>query len=84
MSFSGDFSLTPLWKIGFRSGWDFKAKDFSYTSFNLSRDLHCWVATLSLIPFGPRQSYNFAIGVKASVLQDLKYNKNRSWYDNAY
>lgn len=84
MSFSGDFSLTPLWKIGFRSGWDFKAKDFSYTSFNLSRDLHCWVATLSLIPFGQRQSYNFAIGVKASVLQDLKYNKNRSWYDNAY
>lgn len=84
MSFSGDFSLTPKWKIGFRSGWDFKAKDFSYTSFNLSRDLHCWVATLSLVPFGQRQSYNFAIGVKSSVLQDLKYNKNRSWYDNAY
>jgi hypothetical protein len=84
MSFSGDFSLTPKWKIGFRSGWDFEAKEFSYTSFNLSRDLHCWVATLSLIPFGQRQSYNFSIGVKSSVLQDLKYNKNRSWYDNAY
>jgi len=84
LSFSGDFSLTSKWKVGFRSGWDFEAKDFSYTSFNLSRDLHCWVATLSLVPFGTRQSYTFSIGVKSSVLQDLKYNKNRSWQDNAY
>ncbi len=84
LGFSGDFSLTPKWKIGFRSGWDFKAKDFSYTNFNLSRDLHCWVATLTLVPFGRQQHYNFAIGVKSSVLQDLKYNKNKSWYDNAY
>lgn len=82
LSFSGDFSLTKNWKISFRSGWDFKAKDFTYTSFNLTRDLHCWVATVSLIPFGQRKSYNFTIGVKSSVLQDLKYNKNKSWMDN--
>ncbi len=82
MSFSGNFSLTPKWKVGFRSGWDFNAKDFSYTSFNLSRDLHCWMATLNLVPFGERQSFNFTIGVKSSVLQDLKYDKNQSWQDN--
>ncbi len=82
LSFSGNFSLTPKWKVGFRSGWDFNAKDFSYTSFNLSRDLHCWMATLNVVPFGERQSYNFTIGVKSSVLQDLKYDKNQSWYDN--
>jgi len=84
LSFTGDFSLTPKWKIGFRSGYDFEVKDISYTSFNLSRDLHCWIATLSIIPFGARQSYNFSIGAKSSVLQDLKYNKNQSWIDNAY
>jgi len=82
LGFSGDFSLTPKWKIGFRSGWDFKAKDFSYTSFNISRDLHCWMASVTLIPFGQRQSYSFTIGVKSSILQDLKYNKSKSWYDN--
>jgi lipopolysaccharide assembly outer membrane protein LptD (OstA) len=84
LSFSGDLSLTPKWKIAMRSGWDFNAKQFSYTSFNLSRDLHCWVATLSLVPFGDRQSYSFSIGAKSSILQDLKYDKNQSWYDNAY
>lgn len=84
LSFNGDVKLTNKWKINFRSGWDFEAKEFTYTSFNLSRDLHCWVATLSLIPFGQRQSYNFTIGVKASVLKDLKYKKNKSWLDNNY
>jgi hypothetical protein len=84
LGFSGDVKLTNKWKISFRSGWDFKANEFTYTSFNLHRDLHCWVATLNLIPFGRSQSYNFTIGVKASVLQDLKYKKNKSWLDNNY
>ncbi len=83
-SFSGDFSLTPKWKINFRSGWDFEAKKLSYTSFNLSRDLHCWVATVSVIPFGQYQSYNFTIGIKSGMLRDIKYTKNKSWMDNTY
>ena len=82
LSFNGDFSLTPKWKIGFSSGYDFDAKQFTYTRFSLSRDLHCWAASLSFIPFGPRQSYTFNIAVKSAVLQDLKYNKTKSWYDN--
>lgn len=82
LSFNGDFSLTPKWKIGFDSGYDFDSHKFTYTRFSLSRDLHCWAASLSLIPFGPRQSYGFNIAVKSAVLHDLKYNKNRSWYDN--
>lgn len=82
LNFSGDFSLTPKWKIGVSSGFDFDAREFTYTSISLSRDLHCWAASLNLIPFGERQSYTFNIAVKSSVLQDLKYNKSRSWYDN--
>lgn len=81
LNFSGGFSLTPKWKIGFRSGWDFEDNDFASTSFNLSRDLHCWMATLNVVPFGQYQSYSFSIGVKSSILQDLKYDKNESWTD---
>lgn len=82
LSFNGDFSLTPKWKVGFSSGYDFDSKQFTYTRFSLSRDLHCWAASLNLIPFGPRQSYTFNIAVKSAILQDLKYNKTKSWYDN--
>lgn len=82
LSFNGDLSLTPKWKIGLNSGYDFDAKEFTHTSMSISRDLHCWVASVRLVPFGARQSYSFSINVKSAVLQDLKYNKSRSWYDN--
>ncbi len=82
LSFNGNFSLTPKWKIDFSSGFDFDTKKFTYTTFSLSRSLHCWSASLNLVPFGPRQSYSFNIAVNSSILHDLKYNKSRSWYDN--
>ena len=81
LNFSGDLKLTEKWKIGFNSGFDFTAKDLSYTSLNIYRDLHCWEMLVKWIPFGYRQSYSFTIRVKASVLQDLKWEKKKDWYD---
>lgn len=81
LNFSGDFNLTPKWKIGFNSGYDFINKDLTYTSLDVYRDLHCWEMRFKWIPFGNHQSYNFTIRVKASVLQDLKWEKKKDWYD---
>jgi hypothetical protein len=75
LNFSGDFSLTKKWKIGFNSGYDFELKDLSYTSVNIYRDLHCWEMTFNWIPFGQRQSYLFTIKVKSAILQDLKLTR---------
>ncbi|PJA08470.1 MAG: LPS-assembly protein LptD [Flavobacteriales bacterium CG_4_10_14_0_2_um_filter_32_8] len=75
LNFSGDFSLTPKWKIGFNSGYDFELKDVSYTSIDIYRDLHCWEMIFNWIPFGPRQSYLFTIKVKSAILQDLKLTR---------
>ena len=77
----GDVSLTEKWKIGFSSGYDFEAMEFTPTSINVFRDLHCWQMRFTVVPFGFRQSYNFTINVKASILKDLKYEKRKSWYD---
>jgi lipopolysaccharide assembly outer membrane protein LptD (OstA) len=82
VAFSGDFSITQNWKIGFRSGYDFENRKMSATTFNITRDLHCWIMSFRWIPFGERQSYFFTIGVKSSMLQDLKYDKRNHWYDN--
>lgn len=81
LNFSGDLSLTDKWKIGATSGWDFESKDFTYTSLNINRDLHCWELAINWIPYGPRQSYNLTINVKSAVLQDLKLNRRRDYYD---
>lgn len=72
LSFNGDISLTPNWKIGFTSGYDFESGQLSYTTFDIYRDLHSWEMRFSWVPFGYQQSYNFHVGVKASILQDLK------------
>ena len=79
---SGDFSLTPNWKIGFNTGYDLDRKQFTTTNLSIYRDLHCWEMRISVVPFGTYQSYNFQINAKSSILSDLKYNKRKSWVDN--
>lgn len=80
----GDFNVTKKWKIGFTSGYDFKNKSFSYTSFDIYRDLHCWEMRFNWIPFGYRRGWSFTINVKASVLKDLKYNFKQDFRDNIF
>ncbi len=80
LNFNGDFNLTSKWKIQYTSGYDFKAKNLSQTSFSIYRDLHCWDFSANWIPFGTYQSYSIDIKVKASVLQDLKLSKRKGYY----
>lgn len=81
VNMTGDVNLTPKWKIGYTTGFDFKQKDFSYSSLSIYRDLHCWEMSLTWIPFGDRKSYNFSINVKSATLKDLKLTKRRDWQD---
>ncbi len=81
LNFNGDISITDNWKVGFTSGWDFERKDLTFTSLSINRDLHCWQMAINWVPFGPRQSYNITLNVKSAVLQDLKLNRRRDFYD---
>lgn len=78
---SGDINLTEKWKIGFRSGYDFRSEKLTYTTLNIYRDLHCWEMRINLVPFGDRKMYSVDINVKASTLRDLKLPMRRDWYD---
>lgn len=82
LSFSGSISLAQKWNISFYSGYDFVANQFSTTSVTITRDLHCWSMSLTVVPFGQLRSYSFRIGVNAGVLHDLKYEKNKSYIEN--
>ena len=81
-SFNGDLSLTPQWKIGFNSTYDLTHDQFTSLSFNIFRNLHCWEMRMNWIPFGYQESWNFQINVKSSILQDLKLDKRKDFYDN--
>jgi hypothetical protein len=78
LSFSASLGLGSGWKASTSLSYDVNAKKLSYTSINVSRDLHCWSMSASFVPFGPYKSYTFHIGVNASMLADLKYDKSSS------
>ena len=81
LNFYGDVNVTPRWKVGVRSGYDFINHDVSYTSVDIYRDLHCREMRFSWIPKGTQKSWNFTINAKASILQDLKLNKKKDFRD---
>ncbi|MEV4885988.1 LPS-assembly protein LptD [Chitinophaga ginsengisegetis] len=81
VSFNGDFSLTPKWKIGLNSGFDFTNMQIAYTNMYISRDLHDFNLSINLIPFGTYRQFSFTISAKASILKDLRLNRSRQFYD---
>ncbi len=73
---SSNITLTPKWRVGVSTGYDFKQKGFTYTNLRFDRDLKSWRLNFDWVPFGQRSSWNFFIGIKSGLLSDLKYEKN--------
>ncbi len=82
LNFSGNIRISDGWNISFSSGYDFENHDISMTTASLSRDLHCFSMSCSVV-LAPYTSYNFSFRCNAATLTDvLKYDK-RSGYSNA-
>jgi len=77
LMFSGDIDISPRWSIGASSGYDLKNKGFTYTQLRFERDLESWRMNFSWIPFSNRSSWNFFIGIRSSILKDIKYEKRK-------
>lgn len=85
LMFSGQIQPTKNWSFNFNASYDFMAKKLAAFTVGITRDLHCWSLTANAIPIGPYKSYNFTVGVKSSLLKDLKYEKHNyptqtAWY----
>ncbi|NBC83601.1 MAG: hypothetical protein GVY19_09485 [Bacteroidetes bacterium] len=77
LNVSGNISVTEKWKVNVNTGFDFNQKKLSHTSLSITRDLHCWQMSIRVIPFGYAKSYNFTLNAKATILQDVKYEKKK-------
>ncbi|MGB8704543.1 MAG: putative LPS assembly protein LptD, partial [Gillisia sp.] len=75
--FSGNVELSPKWTVGGSSGFDFKNGGFTYTQLRFERDLDSWKMNFSWVPFSSRASWYFFIGIKSSMLSDIKYDKRK-------
>ncbi|MEA2043011.1 MAG: putative LPS assembly protein LptD, partial [Bacteroidota bacterium] len=81
INLSGSFTLTSKWSLSSRLDYDISGKKFVYSSLGISRDLHCWAMSMTVVPFGQLKSYSFRIYIKSSVFQGVEYKKERSRYD---
>ena len=86
LNISGNIRISDGWNISFSSGYDFENKKISMTTASLSRDLHCFNMSCSVV-LSPYTSYNFSFRCNASTLADaLKYDKRSNssssvrWY----
>ena len=77
LMFSGDVDIAPRWTIGASSGYDLKNKGITYTQLRFERDLQSWRMNFSWIPFSANKQWNFFIGIKSSILRDIKYEQRR-------
>lgn len=77
LMFSGNIQLGPKWEVGFNSGYDLKDKGFTDTRLAFKRDLGSFKLSFDWTPFGTYERWYFFIGIKSSILSDLKW-ENRS------
>lgn len=85
LNFNASVSITSKWAVSTSAGYDFQLKQLTPGAITITRDLHCWQMNFTWIPIGFRQSWNFTIQARSSMLADvLKYKKDRSFLDNYY
>lgn len=75
---STNMQLAPRWTVGVSSGYDFKNKGVTLTQFRFQRDLESWQMSFNWTPIGSiNTAWYFYIGIKSSILSDIKYDKRR-------
>ena len=79
---SGFLRIADGWNISFSTGYDFNFHQLSMTTASISRDLHCFEMSCSVV-LRPYSSFNFTIRAKANELADaLKWDKRSSYSTN--
>jgi lipopolysaccharide assembly outer membrane protein LptD (OstA) len=72
---SANSDITPKWKVGVSTGYDFVQKGVTFTQLRFERDLMSWRMDFNWTPFGNNAFWSFFIGIKSGILSDIKWEK---------
>ena len=72
---SANADISPQWKAGVSTGYDFVQNGVTFTQFRFERDLKSWRMSFNWTPFGTNANWSFFIGIKSGVLSDIKFDK---------
>ncbi|MCC6369916.1 MAG: LPS-assembly protein LptD [Bacteroidia bacterium] len=81
LGITADMMPTKYWKVGVTTGYDFTQQKPSTTRISVYRDLKCWAANISWVPFGTLKSYMITLNLKSAMLSEFKIPRQRQWYD---
>lgn len=74
---STNVDLTPKWKVGVSTGYDFVKNGITFTQLRFEKDLLSWRMDFNWVPYGENTSWGFFIGIKSSMLSDIKWEKRK-------
>ena len=80
VNLGGDFNLTPQWKVGLNTYYDFNGSGLQNVTAFISRNLHCWQMSINVYS-GLTKGFNISISPKSGLLRDLKINRSRYFYN---
>lgn len=72
---SGNVDVSPKWKVGVSTGYDFVQHGVTFTQLRFERDLLSWRMDFNWTPFGENAYWGFFIGIKSGMLSDIKWEK---------
>ncbi|HEX6915353.1 MAG TPA: putative LPS assembly protein LptD [Chitinophagaceae bacterium] len=78
---NGDFSLSPKWKIGGSTYYDFRTKEIQTLDLFVTRDMHCWQLAINITPVGRYRAFTIRLNPKSGLLRDLRINRHRMFTD---
>jgi lipopolysaccharide assembly outer membrane protein LptD (OstA) len=72
---SANIDISPKWKIGISTGYDFVQQGVTFTQLRFERDLLSWRMDFNWTPIGENAFWGFFIGIKSGMLSDIKWDK---------
>ncbi|MFM2138542.1 MAG: hypothetical protein RJA57_849 [Bacteroidota bacterium] len=79
VNFNGSFNLTSKWNFSVNGFYDIDTKSLQMFQMSIAREMHCWQLSIDVTPVGLFRFFSFSVSPKASVLQDLRINRTRSF-----
>jgi len=81
LNFSGTLNLTPKWQMAVNGFYNVTLGQLNPLTMSISRDLHCWQMSINVTPLGIYRYFSINLSPKSPLLQDLKINRTRSFYN---
>ena len=84
LNLTGDFSVSPKWKVGGSSFVDLSKVSVQQLSLFITREMHCWQLAINVMPIGIYRSFNITVNPKSGILRDLKINRSRTFSNSTF